>query len=84
MKRDVTTTSPPRRWNDLRTTTVRKRFYTTEEACEYLNISRLTLWRWRRDGLIRARLTPTGKLRYDIQQVRALVAEEPTVAALST
>ena len=46
------------------------------QLCAYLNISRTTLHRWRRDGRIPAPVVRFGTPRWRLEQIEALIAEE--------
>ena len=58
-----------------------ERFLTAEEVRENLRISEPTLWRWRRDGKIKALRLPYGRmLRFREADVLRVLEEESVPA----
>ena len=53
-----------------------QRLVSTRVAAETIGVSRVTLWRWARSRLIRpAGMTPTGRLLWDIDDLRRQLAD---------
>ena len=45
---------------------------TTNEACERLRVSRHTLWKYRREGIVSTYVNVKGKLRFDEGEIDAV------------
>lgn len=53
-----------------------ERWLTTGEASRHLNIAPITLRRWIKDGKIKPRRTPGGKLRFQRESLDAVLVEK--------
>jgi len=53
-----------------------KRFYTTFEVAKMLGVSTLTVWRWCKQGKVRAWRTPGGHYRIPCEEVDRLLGGE--------
>lgn len=60
----------------MRVQTDDQRLVSTQAAAEAIGVSRVTLWRWARRRLIRpAGMTPTGRLLWDIDDLRRQLSD---------
>jgi excisionase family DNA binding protein len=57
-----------------------KQIYTDKEACEYLRVSQVTLWRERKKGKIAFRRVGTGKLIYTREDLQNYLESQKRVA----
>ena len=56
-----------------------KEFYTGEEACAILGVSRTTLFQWRKEGLIRYRRIGKKKFVIPKEAIETFVNNSPTI-----
>ncbi|MHA1835151.1 MAG: helix-turn-helix domain-containing protein [Candidatus Baldrarchaeia archaeon] len=52
-----------------------ERFYRVKEVCEILRIDRRTLWKWIKEGKIRAIKLPSGRHRIPESEIRKILGE---------
>ncbi len=46
---------------------------TTKEACQYLRVSDVTLWKWRKKRLLKGTKLSGGVMRYKLSELQRLV-----------
>jgi excisionase family DNA binding protein len=56
---------------------MKKKLLTLEEMMQYLNIGRVTLWRYMREKGMPYYQLPGGDLRFDVDEVRAWMRKKP-------
>jgi len=51
------------------------RYYTEVEAGTILGVTRKTLYNWRRNGLLPYKTTPTGGIRYALEDIQSVMKD---------